>query len=76
MNTFFGRELYIRLASDEGAFVCTTRYGKFYSKAKKFLLHELRPPAAHENEPAPVRKRRRTTPLSLLHPDNDVFGED
>ena len=69
MNKFFGRELYIRLAGDEGAFVCTTKYGKFYSKAKKFLLHELTPPAEHETGPAPVRKRRSTAPLSLLHPD-------
>jgi len=72
MNTFFGRELYIRLASDEGAFVCTTKYGKFYSKAKKFLLHELSPRAAHENEPAPARKRRRIEPLSLLQQDIDA----
>ncbi len=72
MNTFFGRELYIRLASDEEAFVCTTRYGKFYRQAKKFLLHEIAPGAAQENEPAPVRKRRRTEPLSLLQQDIDA----
>jgi hypothetical protein len=72
MNRFFGRELYIRLASDEGAFVCTTKYGKFYSQAKKFLLHELAPWAAHESEPAPVRKIRRTEPLSLLQQDIDA----
>jgi len=73
MNRFFGRELYIRLASDEGAFVCTTTYGKFYSKAKKFLLHERAPAAMHENEPAQVRKKRRTAPLSLLH---DIDASD
>jgi len=67
MNPLFGRELYIRLAQNQDGFVCTTRYGKFYSKAKKFLLHEVAP--AHENEAAPVRKRRPTAPLSLLNPD-------
>ncbi len=72
MNKFFGRELYIRLAGDEGAFVCTTKYGKFYSKAKKFLLHELTPRAAYEDEPSPVRKKRRTEPLSLLQQDIDA----
>jgi hypothetical protein len=67
MNTFFGRELYIRLAQDEGAFVCTTRYGKIYTKAKKFLLQG---PAADVDENSePVRKKRRTSSLSLLQPD-------
>lgn len=76
MSKFFGRELYIRLASDEAAFVCTTKYGKFYSQAKKFLLHELAPRAAHADEPAPVRKKRRIEPLSLLQQDIDSSGAE
>lgn len=76
MKALFGRELYIRLAPDEGSFVCTTKYGKFYSSAKKFLLRELSPAASHENEPAPARKRRRTSPLSLLQQDIDASGQE
>ena len=75
MNPFFGRELYIRLAQDEGAFVCTTRYGKIYTKAKKFLLQG---PAADidENESEPVRKKRRISSLSLLQPDTSDSDDE
>jgi hypothetical protein len=71
MKTFFGRELYIRLAQGEDAFVCTTRYGKFYTKAKKFLLRELKP-VEDDGMRTPVRKKSRTAPLSLLQSE----GED
>ncbi len=70
MNGLFGRELYIRLAPDGKAFVCTTRYGKFYSKAKKFLLGEAGP----AEESAPARKKRVTARLSLLPLDTN--GDD
>jgi len=70
MSNFFERELYIRLNDGEGAFVCTTRYGKFYRKAKKFLLQEPEPGAMDRNATALVRKKRRVAPLSLLKPDD------
>ena len=73
MKTFFGRESYIRLAQGEDAFVCTTRYGKFYTKAKKFLLRELKP-ADDDEMQTPLRKKSRTAPLSLLQPDREDDG--
>jgi hypothetical protein len=58
MNTLFAGNVYIRLADDNSGFVCTIRYGKFYSKATEFALHQSPPPVvSDEMAPALARKR-------------------
>ncbi len=51
MNIPIGQEVYIRLAEDREAFLCTITFGKLYSKTTEFPLHgqpELEPVAEHE----------------------------
>ena len=40
MNQFLAQEIYIRLAEDNSAFVCTIRRGKFRIKMVEFRLAE------------------------------------
>jgi hypothetical protein len=58
MNAPFSKEVYIRLAEDESAFLCTTTYGKFYSKTTEVALdcQLLREPV-DENVLLPLRRR-------------------
>ena len=59
MNRLFGREVYIRLSEDGADFVSTTKYGRFFSRVKKFAL-DCRHEATPEDAPqAPVFTKRR-----------------
>lgn len=48
MNNFFAQDIYIRLAEDHSAFLCTIQCGRFSSKTVEFSLNE---PVIFENEP-------------------------
>jgi hypothetical protein len=64
MDTLFAGDVYIRLAEDNTGFVCTVKYGKFYSTATEFALEQSPAPAvSDEMAPALARKRlsRRAT---------------
>lgn len=37
-ESLFAREVYIRLAEDEGGFVCTVRRGRFLSRSAEFRV--------------------------------------
>ena len=39
MNTLFARDVYIRLAEDNSAFLCTIKRGRFYSKTTEVALN-------------------------------------
>lgn len=59
MNRLFGQEVYVRLSEDGADFVSTTKYGRFFSRVKKFAL-DCRDEAAPEHvPPAPVFTKRR-----------------
>ena len=63
---FFDQEVYIRIAEDQTAFVCTIRYGKLYSKVTEFpLKHEPIPDVVDEKALVLARKStaRRSTAL-------------
>ena len=75
MNRFFGRELYIRLAENEPAFVCTTKYGKLFSRAKRILLNQ-EPEAPEDRTSTVSKKRHHIQSLSLLQNDPDEFEEE
>jgi hypothetical protein len=58
MNGLFAREVYIRLSEDGSHFVCTTAYGRFYTKKAEFALDD--PSAAEvveEKSLVPLRNR-------------------
>ncbi|HEX6895768.1 MAG TPA: hypothetical protein VF146_10870 [Bryobacteraceae bacterium] len=76
MNRFFGRELYIRLAENEPAFVCTTKYGKLFSRAKQILLNREPEAAAEESTSTVSKKRHHIQSLSLLQNDADELEEE
>jgi hypothetical protein len=76
MNRFFGRELYIRLAENEPAFVCTTTYGKLFSRAKRVLLNREREVAAEDSTSMPSKKRHYIQSLSLLQNDADEVEDE
>jgi hypothetical protein len=59
MNTFLEQEVYIRLAEDQTAFVCTVKYGNF-STATEFPL-KGEPIADVANEKALSFARRRAS---------------
>jgi hypothetical protein len=40
MDNLFAQDIYIRLAEDYSAFICTTKYGRFSSKTIEFTLNE------------------------------------
>lgn len=58
MNGLFAREVYIRLSEDGAHFVCTTEYGRFYTKKAEFALDgPSEPEAADEKSLVPLRNR-------------------
>jgi hypothetical protein len=58
MNTLFARRVYIRLAEDNSAFVCTTKCGRFYSTTTEVALNrQLIPEPMDEKAPAPMKQR-------------------
>lgn len=60
MKKLFAKEVFIRLAEDDSAFVCTTKYGKFFSKAAEFALNSQSVPAPEPIEvevPVPLKRR-------------------
>jgi hypothetical protein len=58
MNGLFSREVYIRLSEDGAHFVCTTEYGRFYTKKAEFALSDApEPEPAHEKSLVPLRNR-------------------
>jgi len=44
MKRLFKGEVYIRLEDNPAGFVCTVKYGKFYSKETGFAFHQLPTP--------------------------------
>lgn len=58
MNTLFAQDVYIRLAEDNSAFVCTIKCGRFYSKTTEFALNcQLMPEPVEEKVPVPLKRR-------------------
>jgi len=58
MNTPFSKEVYIRLAEDDSAFLCTIKRGRFYSKTTEVALHrELVPEPVDEKPLVPLKRR-------------------
>jgi hypothetical protein len=58
MKGLFRRDVYIRLADDGMNFVCTTQYGRFYTKTRQIPLHvEPKPEPADEMSLLQARKR-------------------
>jgi hypothetical protein len=53
------KEVYIRLADDETAIVCTVRYGRLRTKVAKFPVELTSCVTAEETERDPVRIRKR-----------------
>ncbi|HLG96295.1 MAG TPA: hypothetical protein VKX49_08285 [Bryobacteraceae bacterium] len=76
MNRFFGRELYIRLAEGEQVFVCTTKFGKLFSRTKRISLNETPMEVSDESTSVPSRKPRHIQSLSLLQSDADELDEE
>ena len=64
MNTLFTKEVYLRLSEDKSAFVCTTRWGRLFSKMTEFALKFQRIPETVD-EKAPVPSKRRSSALDL-----------
>jgi len=64
MNTLFTKDVYIRLAEDKSAFVCTTKWGRFFSKMTEFALRCQRTPEpVDQNAPVPLKRRSSTSGL-------------
>lgn len=58
MNTLFARNVYIRLAEDNSAFVCTIKRGRFYSKTTEVALNcQLIPEPVDEKALVPIKRR-------------------
>jgi hypothetical protein len=58
MNTPFSKEVYIRLAEDDSAFLCTIKCGRFYSKTSEFGLScQLVPEPVDEKVLLPLKRR-------------------
>ncbi len=58
MNTLFARNVYIRLAEDNSAFVFTIKCGKFYSKTTEVALNcQLIPEPVDEKALVPIKRR-------------------
>jgi hypothetical protein len=58
MNSLFTKDVYIRLADDNSAFVCTIKRGGLYAKTTEFGLTCLIT-AEPADENAPVRLKQR-----------------
>lgn len=58
MNTLFAHDVYIRLAEDNSAFVCTIKSGRFYSTTTEFALNcQLSSEPVDEKAPVPLKRR-------------------
>jgi len=58
MKRLFAQEVYIRLAEDNSAFACTTKYGRFFSKTTEFVLNYLvLPEPVDDKAPVPIKRR-------------------
>lgn len=58
MNNLFAQDIYIRLAEDNSAFVCTIKWGRFSSNTVEFSLNEpVIPEAEEQKAPAPLKRR-------------------
>lgn len=58
MDTLFAQEVYIRIAEDNSAFLCTIRRGRFYSKTAEFPLNcQVIPEPVDEKTPVPLKRR-------------------
>lgn len=58
MNNLFAQDIYIRLAEDNSAFICTIKCGRFSSKTIEFSLNEpVMPEAEEARVPAPLKRR-------------------
>jgi len=63
MRSPFSKEVYIRLTDDEAALICTSKYGRLFSKAITFPVE--RQPAHHVHAEA-TKPRVARWPRSLL----------
>jgi hypothetical protein len=57
LESLIEKEIYIRLALDETAFICTIQYGQIHSRSKRFPVEPDR--SAFADEPQMVRVRSR-----------------
>lgn len=57
MKAFFEKEISIRLADEGGKFVCTTKYGKFFSRTTEVSLSQPKPEAIEDPAMISVKKR-------------------
>jgi hypothetical protein len=63
MRSPFSKEVYIRLADDETALICTSKYGRLFSKATAFPLQRQ---PAHDVDAEATTPRAVRWPRSLL----------
>jgi len=58
MNTLFAQDVYIRLAEDNSAFVCTIKWGGFFSKMTEFALNcQFKPEPVDDKVLLPLKRR-------------------
>ena len=58
MNALFAKEVSIRLAEDGKKFVCTTKYGRFFSRTTEVSLNcQPAPDTVDDNAVVPLKKR-------------------
>ena len=58
MNSLFTKDIYIRLADNNSAFLCTIKRGRFYSKTTEVALNcELVPEPVDEKALVPMKRR-------------------
>lgn len=57
MKTLFAKEVSIRLAEDGRKFICTTKYGRFYSKTTEVSLTCQPAPDTRDETLVPAKKR-------------------
>jgi len=74
MNKLFAKDIYIRLAEDKSAFVCTTKWGRFFSKIIEFALRCQRTPEpVDEKAPVPLKVRWALIAVPILMATLDVI---